>query len=150
MNFLLTNQLAVKSFIILIPSKLSLITLFILPKAVWLYAALILRCFAIYDIIAPEIGIRNIVYKVSSTDMVLKIKNRPNNRAGSLNNTLMELITEFSICWISLVSLETTPPFFLFVKKFILNANILLNNSFLMLVTIFTLILAIIIADYFC
>ena len=30
--------------------------------------------------------------------MVLKIKNRPNNRAGSLNNTLMELITEFSIC----------------------------------------------------
>ena len=56
-------------------------------------------------------------------------------------------MTEFSICWISLVSLEITSPFFLLVKKLILKFIILSNNEFLMLVTTLTLTLAIISAD---
>ena len=49
------------------------------------------------------------------------VKNKPRRRAGSLNNTVTEFITEFSICCISLVSREITSPFFSLVKKLTLN-----------------------------
>ena len=57
-----------------------------------------LRRLATKEIIEPEIGIRIKVYNVSLVEIVFSIKKRPNIRAGSLNSTVTELITEFSIC----------------------------------------------------
>ena len=59
---------------------------------------MILRRLATKEIIEPEIGIRIKVYNVSLVEMVFSIKKRPKIRAGSLNSTVTELITEFSIC----------------------------------------------------
>ena len=75
---------------------------------------------------------------------MLKIKNKPRRRAGSLNNTVTEFITEFSICCISLVSREITSPFFSLVKKLILKFMIFSKSEFLILVTTLTLTFAII------